>query len=258
MKIVIPSHARSHIMVTWKNLPQSIKNLTSVAVYPEEQDDYQDYPLLVLPEGIKGIANKRNFIVQSCEDNNLVILDDDLTFAVRREEDDDPTKFTSATEHDIIAMFQDIEAKLHHYAHGAIATREGGNRNISRYKYNTRALRAHFFRTDILRMEGIHLNGQPFMSDFDTTLQLLERGYQNVVLNHYVTNQGGSNSVGGCSTTRTLEGLEEAAYSLKARHPAFVKVVRKTTKGAWGGGVRTDVIIQWKKAYRSAKEVKLV
>jgi hypothetical protein len=31
-------------------------------------------------------------------------------------------------------------------------------------------------------------------------------------------------------------------------HPNIVSVVEKTTKTAWGGGTRMDVIIQWKKA----------
>lgn len=250
MKVVIPSHKRSHLMVTWNNLPDHIKDITQVAVYPEEAVDYSDFPLLVLPPDVKGIANKRNYILQSCTDKKLVILDDDLTFAHRRI--NDPEKFEPADLYHMENLFAEIDYQLERFAHGAIATREGGNRNTAQFKYNNRALRAHFFRPDILRGNGVELNGQEFMSDFDTTLKLLRKGYENIILNYWVTNQGGSNSVGGCSETRTKAGLAEAAHMLKANHPQFVKVVQKATKGAWGGGVRTDVIIQWKKAYNSA------
>jgi len=36
-------------------------------------------------------------------------------------------------------------------------------------------------------------------------------------------------------------------------HPGLVKVVTKETKGAWGGGTRTDVVVQWKKALKAIK-----
>ena len=72
----------------------------------------------------------------------------------------------------------------------------------------------------------------------------------NVCLNEWVHNQGGSGSAGGCSTYRTPEIQAEAAHKLHEHHRPFVKVVKKTTKTAWGGGERTDVIVQWKKAYK--------
>lgn len=252
MKICIPSHKRSHLMTTWKNLPTALKEKTTIYVYPEELQNYAAFPSVTLPPGLRGIANKRNYILQTCDTDKLIILDDDLTFARRRE--DDPTKFRPCTAEDIEQLWTTCFLALDHYAHGAIATREGGNRNTDDYKFNSRAIRAHIFRVDILKREGITLNGTKFMSDFDTTLNLLEAGYGNIIINQWVTNQAGSNTEGGCSETRTLADLADAAYELHDRHPRFVKVVKKTTKGAWGGGERTDVIIQWKKAYDSAKE----
>ncbi|MEK0326945.1 MAG: hypothetical protein QQN63_14705, partial [Nitrosopumilus sp.] len=163
MKIVIPSHKRSHIMSTWKNLPRKLQEKTTIAVYPEEVDDYNHFPLLILPDGLRGIHNKRNFILQSCQEDKLMILDDDLVFAKRRE--DEPTKFRPCDDIDVEQMYEIAELVLNHYAHGAIATREGGNRNIDDYKFNTRALRAHIFRVDRLQEEGFTLNGTKFMSD---------------------------------------------------------------------------------------------
>lgn len=255
MRIYIPSHKRSHLMTTWKNLPEPLREITEVVIYGDEWEDYVGFPRLRVPDNVQGIADKRNFILTHAQDfgnDKFMILDDDLTFAKRRE--DEPTKFRPCQPWEIIEMVQSADNVLDHYAHGAIATREGGNRDINEYKFNTRALRAHFFRADILDLEGVSLNGTKFMSDFDTTLTLLEKGCDNIILNNWVTNQAGSNTEGGCSETRTLDDLAEAAHELKRRHPAFVTVVQKVTKGAWGGGERTDVRIQWKKARESANE----
>lgn len=252
MQICIPSHKRSHLMTTFKHLPPYLRDIVTIYVYPEELQDYKDFPSVTLPEGMRGIANKRNYILQTCTDPKLVILDDDLVFATRRE--DEPTKFRPSDHEDLVAMLEAADRALDRFAHGAIAGREGGNRDTNPYKFNTRAMRAHFFRADILKDEGFTLNGTKFMSDFDTTLNLLEAGWGNVLLNEWVTNQAGSNTEGGCSTTRSLADLADAAYELHDRHPRFVTVVKKTTKAAWGGGERTDVRVQWKQAYASAKE----
>jgi hypothetical protein len=206
----------------------------------------------VLHPNIKGIANKRNYILGCCHVDKLVILDDDLTFAARR--DDEPTKFEECKDDCVLDLFKSIKQVLDVYVHGAVATREGGNYDTNVFKYNSRALRAHFFRADILHREGFHLNGTDFMSDFDSTLTMLRRGWSNIIINSWVTNQSGSNSVGGCSEYRTKGKLADAAHILHARHPKFVTVVQKETKSSWGGGIRTDVRIQWKKARESAKE----
>lgn len=255
MKIVIPSHARSHKMVTWGNLPPAVRELTHVAVYPDEAGDYGPYPKLILPRGIRGIANKRNWILEQAYRigyKYLMILDDDLQFAVRRQ--DNLTKFRPAEPEDIVNMVMKAEEMLSRgYIHGGISPREGANRDVDTYRFNTRVMRAHFFNTHAVIDAGVRLNEIPYMSDFDTTLTLLEEGYENVVLNNWVTNQAGSNTEGGCSTDRDLSKLADAAYALKARHPQFVTVVDKTTKTSWGGGTRKDVRIQWKKAYQSSQ-----
>jgi len=236
-------------MTTIKSLPYELKDKALIYIYPDEENEYSMFNCRILPEHIRGIANKRHFILTDCQDPKLMILDDDLVFATRRP--DEPTKFRPSDEDDMLQMIEAAERALDHYVHGAIAPREGGNRDVNDYKFNTRAMRAHFFRADILNANNFGLNGTKFMSDFDTTLNLMEDGYSNVLLNQWVTNQAGSNTAGGCSTTRTLDDLAEAAHLLKSRHPKFVTVVKKTTKSAWGGGERTDVRIQWKKARES-------
>ena len=137
---------------------------------------------------------------------------------------------------------------LEEFVHGGVSPREGANRDTNDLRFNTRIMRVHFFRPFSVERLGVKLNRIPFMSDFDTTLQLLRAGAENFCLNNWVHNQAGSNTEGGCSTTRSLEKLGQAAERLHELHPEFVTVVEKTTKGSWGGGTRKDVRIQWKKA----------
>ena len=174
------------------------------------------------------------------------MLDDDITFAKRRL--DDLTKFENMTSPDYAALFAQLASALATHAHVGVLAREGGNRITEHAVYNTRMLRVLCYRVPEFFKAGASFTRLHFMEDFDVTLQLLRAGLPNMVLCDYVSNQGGSNAAGGCSTYRTLEGQAQAAHGLKALHGDFVKVVQKTTKTAWNGATRTDVVIGWKKA----------
>jgi len=74
------------------------------------------------------------------------------------------------------------------------------------------------------------------------------------MLNEWCNNQAeGSGASGGCSAFRTMDLHSDNAQLLAKLHAPYVKVVRKETKGAWGGGARTDVIVYWKKARQHGK-----
>lgn len=177
------------------------------------------------------------------------MLDDDLVFYKRRI--DDPTKFETANSLQIEDMFFCLESALDEYAMVGVAPREGANRNTERYQFNTRLMRVLGFRLDVLSKEDIRFDKLPVMEDFCATLQLLTRGYDNLMLNNWCHNQFGSNTSGGCSSYRTPEVQRAAAEGLAAMFPEFVTVVKKTTKTAWGGGERYDVRVAWKQARAS-------
>lgn len=181
------------------------------------------------------------------------MLDDDLVFATRR--DDEPTKFVESKAEDITRLFTDIEHYLDRFAHVGVSTREGGNRDTGITAVNTRLLRILAYRADVLRTHDVRFDRVELMEDFDVTLQLLERGYPNLKVNWIVHNQRSSNAPGGCSTYRTIEKQGEAAHRLAALHPDFVSVVTKQTKTAWNGKERQDVIVQWKRAFDSSGKV---
>lgn len=255
MQIFIPTYGRSDYQVTWDNLPHAVKFSTKLVVQERERHKYEKYPTVVLPPEIQSIGPTRQWILDHATDSYIIMLDDDLDFATRRE--DEPAKFRGSTDGDTYDMIYAILEQLHlGYKLVGVSGREGANRDTSAIKYATRQLRIHGINRVAFKELGIRFDRIPFMEDFDVTLQLLEQGHTNCVLNQWVHNQrGGSNAPGGCSESRTAEAQSAAAKELKRLHPSVVRLVEKTT-GDWGMGTRLDVYVEWKKALRMAEAKK--
>lgn len=260
LKIYIPTLGRVAQRVTYRSLPPELQ--PTLVAYKDEARQYRELGCNVLevPAGVKGIAAKRHWLVH--EGHNLkkdgpsiIMLDDDLRWYERRKDETD--KFEAAKPASIRRMFADVDKMLGKHIHGAIAAREQGHSCADKYRFNTRPLRALAYNVATMRKLGIQFNRLPFMEDFDVTLQLLRAGHSNFIVNGWVHNQSGSGAVGGCSTSRTPEKQAAAANKLAKLHPGFVKVVEKSTKTAWaesGMTTRTDVVIQWKKAYNASQK----
>ena len=173
------------------------------------------------------------------------------------DEKDNPLYLQYAETHeDFVALFKDMEDYLlSGGVHCGISAREGNNRIEKDYLMNKRMMRCVAYDTKAVRDLGVRFDRLPCKTDFDVTLQLLRMGKSNRVSYYYAQGQvGGSNSSGGCSVYRNDDVLTKSAIELELLHPEFVTVVEKETKGAWGGGVRTDVRIQWMKAFASSRE----
>lgn len=256
MQLVIPTLGRAleKLQPTYNQLLEAGYEATLV-VQPQEERLYAHIgPTVVLPPTVKGIAATRDWIIYNMEGGpHVCMLDDDLHFAVRR--DDDRTKFRQPEVHDIRGMINAIDASLESHPHVSIGSREGGNRVTDPVSYNTRMMRVLAYDRHTLKRHGVTFAPMEVMEDFHVTLQLLRLGYDCAVLNNWVSNQaGGSAAPGGCSAFRTLAVQANNARLLAARHPGFVKVVQKQTKTAWGGQERTDVVVQWKQAAAAGKK----
>jgi hypothetical protein len=256
MQVLIPTYGRAqpHLQATLRQLVDDGVTV-SLLVQDREHEQYMrkvQHHVIVLPDRVRDVSATRDFVIHEMEgEDHVLMLDDDLHFAVRRE--DNPTKFRQPFSGNLEAMVAEIDRKLREFPMVGIGAREGGNRNIEPFMYNTRIMRVMGFRRSYLREKGITFAPMQLMEDFHVALQVLRSGADICLCNRWVSNQaGGSNAPGGCSTYRT-EALQTAsAHALAARHPGFVRVVQKATKTAWGGGVRTDVTVQWKAARRSA------
>lgn len=254
MRIVIHSSGRANRQITLPSL-LSAHLEPELLVQDSEFDEYHKfwgYRCLItkLPPEINRLSPTRQWIIDNT-DGKVVMMDDDLRFCARRT--DDWTKFNQATNSDVREMFHAIGCALDEYAHAGVVAREGGNRiEAFPYVFNTRMMRLLAYNADKVRAVGARFDRIITKQDFDMTLQLLRAGYPNALLTKFCHDQPGSNTSGGCSAYRSPEVMDDSARKLAELHPGFVKVVQKTTKGAWGGGVRTDVQIQWKKAYDSS------
>jgi hypothetical protein len=264
MQIYIPTFGRVEQRVTYRSLPAELRPV--LVAYKDEARQYRELGCNVLevPPGVKGIAAKRHWLVHEGHNikeygPNIIMLDDDLRWYERRK--DEPDKFQPATPASLKLMFKEVEKMLNRHVHGAIAAREQANRCTAKYRFNTRPLRALAYDVAMMRKLGIPFNRLPFMEDFDVTLQLLRAGYGNFIVNDWVHNQSGSGATGGCSASRTPEKQAACAIKLAKLHPGFVKVVQKSTKTAWaesGMTTRTDVVIQWKRAFQGSPQESLL
>ena len=258
MKIFIPTYGRSDKQHTYNYLPKSIQQRTTLVVQAREKHLYKNYPnLVVLPPSIQTISPTREYIKTMMAkntngDRKFIMLDDDLRFDVRRM--DDNGKFVVATDKDVEKLFKRIEKELDKFAHVGVLSREGGNRVMTPTVQCSRMMRVLAYNVDVLVKEKVKFDRLPLQEDFDVTLQLLQKGYPNLVLCEWVNGQGTSGAKGGCSHFRTIELHNENARKLGELHAPFVKIVEKQTKGAWGGQARLDVMVFWKKAYESSKK----
>lgn len=256
--LYIPTINRRNDQKTWDYLPKAWqgKNKTFL-VCPEAEADYHrrlGRNVLVHPTKCTHIGRVRQWIVENAKTKYILMCDDDHKFYARK----DPKKYNLryAKEEDMITMLEAMEdmlviGKFHHCGMGS---RQGNNNQFPNdYLFNTRVNNFHGFNRETLLKHDIRFDELPLMEDFHVTLSMLERGYQNKLLVKYCWGQSGSNAPGGCSGYRTDELQKKSAHMLKNMHPRFVTIVEKKTQ--WQGmEIRTDVRMQWKKAYQSSQE----
>jgi hypothetical protein len=262
LRIYIPTFGRSEDQKTFHELPPKLHANTTLVVDSREKKLYAKYleegaGVLVCPPSVNTIGKVRQYVMErhavEVHGPKIVMLDDDLGFCTRRT--DDPGKFLASTQKDIAALFATLEKTLGKYAHAGVCAREGGNRfaESGPIVECTRLLRLLAYDVEVFRREKIRFDRIIIMEDFDVALQLLRKGYKNALLTGWCQGQGSSNAPGGCSTYRTMEKQREGALGLAKLHEPFVRVVEKTTKGAWNGQTRTDCTVYWKKAYDSSQ-----
>ena len=261
MRIYIPTLFRNKTQITLGRLPKALHK--DVVLVLDKEDSQKDFSALQLPMTsvvcpLRGIGKVRQWIVDNHNVKkfgpNILMLDDDLRFFVRRK--DDSSKFLPASDKDIIECMATLEdlMKPGGYAHAGILAREGGNRVKSKLKENTRLLRALAYNVPTLKKVGARFDVMSVMEDFHVALTMIEAGYPNVAICNFVQDQTRSNAPGGCSTYRDLVLQDQGARGLAALHPGFVTIRRVKTLTAWDGRERTDVKVAWKKAFASSQK----
>ena len=225
--------------------------------YTERLREQHDDAVAVMSCPAHGIAGTRFWIGQhaaSAGVDKFLMLDDDIRFLVRKQEDDWRLRGTTPLE--VEELLWEVDNWLTSHDHVGVSAREGNNRigvgGPQLRADNTRTLRALGYRTDsFLSVEHGRVE---VMEDFDVNLQILRRGGSNTSLHYWAQGQDRTNAPGGCSTYRTHEVHERSAHRLAELHPGHVKLRQKTNKtDAEGFGTRTEVTIQWKKAHKEGQ-----
>ena len=251
MKILIQTYGRMDRQLTLRSLPKKVKENTYLVVQNRESKLYTQYQnVIVLPRKVTTLSPTRQWIIENIPDKYICLLDDDLEFFTRKK---DSFYLRKCEDKDFIKMFSLLKKwLLSGIVHCGISAREGNNRIEHPYIESGRMMRVLCYDREKVSHLGCRFDRVPTKQDFDMTLQLLRKEYPNRISYNYANNQRGSQAAGGCAVYRTDDMLRTSSIKLKELHPEFVKVVEKETKVAWGGGVRTDVAVQWKKAFKSS------
>lgn len=266
MPLFIHTYGRPYKQTTFSWFGDDLRARTYFVIQEREREIWQSdrgqrvwlgARLLVLPDEIRTLSPTRQYILEYGRDHgieHLVMMDDDLRFSHRKT--GEGTKLHHSEPGHVTAMFDNLEWELRAdgggFLHAGVSAREGNNRVEECRKTVTRMMRVLGYRPAEVLATGARFDRLRTKQDFDMTLQLLRAGHPNLVKYDSAQDQGGSQESGGCATYRTPAMMTEDAERLAQLHPGFVKVVRKFTKGAWGGGERVDVQMAWKKAYESS------
>lgn len=259
--IFIPTHNRAE-QTTWTDIAQTKwRSATSLVIGPaaEKQFDFGNANVVLCPEQGYGPARVRDWMLKHCPTRYLIMLDDDLKFQTRTQEE---TKSgTLSVRRATAAGVNDALLWLYNrvkdgYAQSALAERSRNFSTRDNEGYDTRAIQAVAFDLDQINGSKLRyladvpavMKNWVMMTDFHMTLQILEAGLTNVI--SYVHRYGAapSNAPGGCSGMRTVQRQRESAMLLQQNHPRSVTLVEKQNdnwKGELEGQTLTDVRINW-------------
>lgn len=266
MQIFIPTRDRLDAQFTWDNLPPSLQACTVLVCPAEEVSSHTERSRLAVARPPVRLAAVRQWIIEGLADNSqpVIMLDDDLSFFVRRTpaaynlKPADPveTENLFVRLNDLVAGHPGPENRPK-YAHAGLSPRQMNNQHFPDMQKNTMRVNAvHCVDPMVLCRENIRYDDVNMMEDYHVTLSLFEKGYDNCVIVDAAWDQNrGSGAPGGFSHYRNQETQKEAAETLASLHPDVVKVVEKEPKTGSGGfaGKRTDVRVQWLKAFKNAR-----
>lgn len=250
--IYIPTLGRADIQNTYNNLSKELKKRTKLVIHKSEKGQYDSYTHIVCP--LFPIAEKREWIIKQCETKYLVMLDDDLSFSVRKSKEDWRLRGCDNKD-DVNNLFTDILTALRGgYVHVGVSARPGNNRVMEDAVENTRMYAVLGFNVKKL-IKNVEFCRIQFQEDFDIVLQLLRKGYPNCVFYKWAHCPAiGYQTKGGCEKERTLE-LQNASVATLARlHPGFVTVRQMNKKYNNEMAKRDEVIVYWKKAFESSQK----
>jgi hypothetical protein len=245
--IYIPTKGRGPTkQLTYDKIKHSLggKFVMSLVCPPEELGAFVEAGYRAIPCSAQRIGATRQWIIEHADDVKVLMLDDDLNqWSVRPDREEG--RYVMASRENIFHGLQELSWLLVDYAHAGIGARLYSNMQAPLVA-NGRITRAWGLRADVLLEHKLKFTCP--VDDLEMTIQLLRAGYANMVMYALVQDQGISQAPGGASTYRTLEYHNACHEQINRWHPAYTRLVEKTTKGGWfDGKPRKEVVISWAK-----------
>lgn len=253
MRIIIPTRGRYDLTLTCDRLPKELRGHVDIVCPEKEAHRHRDIRpwahVVVQPDPDFTIAAKRAWIMLNWESDRIVMLDDDLNFFVKR--DEDPKKLRKAELADISGWFSALERKLSKdVPHAGFGSRLFNNAKEPGWQTAKRMQYVLGYYLPIVR-KVCEFGRIETREDMDYTLQLLRAGYPNEVCHTIAVEQSNEYGArGGCSGQRTTESSDRDCQKLADFHPGLVRVVQKDYKG----NPRSEVVVRWEAALREGQE----
>lgn len=258
LMIYVPTRGRTHAPITLQNLPGPMLRHTTVVCDTKQEAKFynEEFPELyrVRWKPFPHIAAKRAWIFQTTTFSKIIMIDDDLSFAIRGAKG----KLVSLnSDNDLIfnGVWEILEEKMENYRHGGISQRFMNQHKKGSWEYNAKAHHAMFYHVPTVK-KHCKLGQTDRFEDLDYTLQLLRAGFENAIYNDMtVTEPKGFNAPGGVSLYRTAAKIDTGLQRLAKLHPGIVTIVpREDNDGdtAFKGNYRP--IIRWKKAIAEGRK----
>lgn len=263
LEIIIPTLGRCDNQITLSSLPDKWKKKTTLVVQEHEYDYMlSKYGSICsvwkLPPGTKGIAWTRKHIADNWKSKNIFVMDDDLKF-VQLKPSGEKFVGSNPTEEEFDFVMSEV---LRHMSEGIVHGGFTVNNTPpvdTPYNYNSRIWTNVFYSKDF-PVDQINFGTDYVLmpEDFYVNLQLLTKGYKNVLFNHFRVSPSATNAKGGCAEFRTIENHNRGQEILAELFPQFVTVTSKVqSTGPWAGKEKKALSVQWKKAFDSSQQSSL-
>jgi len=265
--IFVNSSGRANYVKVTEQMPQQWKEFCFLVVPSDEYYEYQkhnDWPVLRLPKWVpKYVWNQKMYTIEMlCKTRWLWFIDDDKRFMCRR--DPKKTKLTISNEKDMWCMLDDI-LKQHRKGISLVGISQRYMNDKVEFDYAENQAIHGSWSMDVKLFRHTRVNLAPLepfvFGDVHLNISWLKLGYKNRVFYKYAFTDPGLGAEGGVSRYRTADVMKKSSNFLAKEHFPFVTVIEKhsspTKTCPWKGfprdrngkAVRTEVMVQWKKAY---------
>ena len=261
MHVYIPTYRRVNMQKTWTFLSERMRECTTlVCVKDEAKSLYRATRgrVLVQPERVRTISEKRQWIVDQHETAWLAMLDDDLRLSVR-----DPIFGQGKSKNDEVRLlpcdskiggesdrlFRELRKQLDSYAHAGISMRMANRGMLPGWHQCKRMCYVLAYHLPTLR-EFARFDAIKHREDMWVTLKLLEAGFANSVSFEFCADNLYAKKGGESAAGRSMDASNKDTQRLAKEFPDLVKAQWRDYRASVSIK-RLEVTVQWKRAWSS-------